>query len=91
MTTEAAQGVYGAVDCGLYIGTFLLAAENLGLACIPQAALVMRAAVLREYFGLSEDRQLVAGISFGYEGTGYATNSYRTERSGLEEVVTWAD
>jgi itaconate CoA-transferase len=91
ITTDAAQGVYGAVDCGLYIGTFLLAAESLGLACIPQAALAMRAPVLREHFGIPEDRQIVAGISFGYEDTGHAANSYRTERAGLEEVVTWVD
>jgi hypothetical protein len=39
ITTDAEQGVYGAVDTGLYVNTFLLAATSLGIASIPQAAL----------------------------------------------------
>jgi hypothetical protein len=31
ITTEAALGVYGAVDCGLFDGSFLLAAESAGV------------------------------------------------------------
>jgi nitroreductase len=39
ITTEQDLGTYGAVDCGVYVGCFLLAAQSLGLATIPQAAL----------------------------------------------------
>jgi nitroreductase len=39
ITTDAEQGVYGAVDTGLYVNTLLLAATSLGIASIPQAAL----------------------------------------------------
>ena len=39
ITTDEALGTYGAVDCGLYVNSFLLAAQSLGVATIPQAAL----------------------------------------------------
>lgn len=91
VTTDADLGVYGAVDSGLYIGTFLLAATSLGIATIPQAALASRAAFIRKYFDLPEDRKILAGISFGYADTGHPANSYRTARAGSDEVVTWRD
>src|SRR5450830_1576434 len=37
--TDEALGVYGAIDCGGYVGNFMLAAQALGLATVPQAAL----------------------------------------------------
>ena len=36
VTTEAALGVYGAVDCGAYVSNFMLAARSLGVASIAQ-------------------------------------------------------
>jgi len=41
--TDEALGVYGAIDCGLYLTSFMLAAEALGVATIPQAALAFHA------------------------------------------------
>ncbi|MFG3618665.1 nitroreductase [Nocardia sp. NPDC047654] len=90
VTTAADQGVYGAVDCGLYLGTFLLAATSLGIATIPQAALAGRSAFVREYFDLPEDRKILVGISFGYPDVDHPANSYRTTRAPLDEVVTWS-
>lgn len=49
ITTEADLGVYGAIDCGLYINTFLLAAQSLGLAAAPQAALASCADFLHDH------------------------------------------
>ena len=48
ITTESDLGVYGAVDCGVYVGNFLLAAQSLGLGTIAQAALASHAPFLRE-------------------------------------------
>ncbi|MGW5570357.1 nitroreductase [Nocardia thailandica] len=91
VTTDADLGVYGAIDCGLYIGTFLLAATSLGIATVPQAALASRSVFIRKYFELPEDRKIVAGISFGYADADHPANSYRTARAPLDEVVTWRD
>jgi len=37
--TDEALGVYGAIDCGGYVTSFMLAAQALGVATVPQAAL----------------------------------------------------
>ncbi|WP_228002501.1 nitroreductase [Nocardia australiensis] len=91
VTSEADLGVYGAVDCGLYLGNFLLGAHSLGLGAAPQAALASYAPFLREYFGIPDHRRVVAGISFGYPDTDHPINSFRTARETLDQVAIWAD
>ncbi len=89
LTTEADLGVYGAIDCGLYVDSFLLAAQALGLGACAQAALAACAPFLREWFGLPETRKVVCGISFGYADPDHPTATYRTARADLEDVVTF--
>ncbi|MEO6472047.1 MAG: nitroreductase [Aeromicrobium sp.] len=91
LTTEADLGVYGAIDCGLYVDSFLLAAQALGLGAIAQAALAMRAPFLREWFGLPETRRVVCAISFGYADSDHATATYRTSRVPAEQTATFFD
>lgn len=91
LTTEADLGVYGAVDCGLYVGTFLLAAQALGLGAIAQAALAVRAPFLREWFDLPETRKVVCGIAFGYADPDHATATYRTSRADISAAATFFD
>jgi nitroreductase len=89
ITTEADLGVYGAVDCGLYVQSFLLAAQSLGLGTIPQAALASHPHVVKEFFGLPETRLVVCGISFGWPDRDHPANGFRTPRVSAEESVTW--
>lgn len=89
ITTEADLGVYGAVDCGLYVNTLLLGAQSLGLAAAPQAALASYSPFLREHFAIPENRQVVVGISFGYADLDHPVNGFRTSRAPLGETVTW--
>lgn len=89
ITTEADLGVYGAVDCGLYIDSFLLAAQALGLGACAQAALAARAPLLHERFAIPETRKVVCGVSFGYADRSHPTASYRTSRATLQEAVTF--
>jgi nitroreductase len=91
ITSDEALGTYGAVDCGAYVNNFLLAAESLGVAAIPQAALASHSKFVREHFGLGDDRLVVCGISFGYEDRASRANSFRTNRVSLDEVVTWVE
>ncbi|CUR56582.1 conserved hypothetical protein [metagenome] len=90
VTTEDDLGVYGAVDCGLWISTFLLGAQALGLAAAPQAALAGFSGFLREHFDLPDTRRVVVGISFGYADADHPVNGFRTSRAQLDDVVTWA-
>lgn len=91
VTTAEALGVYGAVDCGGYVTSFMLAAQALGVATVPQAALAFHSAVVRQHFGLSDDRRVVCGISFGFPDTEHKINSYRTSRAGIGEVATFVE
>jgi nitroreductase len=38
---------------------------------------------------LGDDRTIVCGISFGYPDLDHPTNSYRTTRAPLDQVVDW--
>lgn len=90
ITSERDLGAYGAIDCGLYVGSLLLAAQALGLGMIPQAAIAGYASVLREHFNLPGNRIVVLGCSFGYPVEHHPANSFRSRRAKIEEVVTWA-
>lgn len=89
ITTDEALGVYGAVDCGGYVNNFMLAAQALGIATVPQAALAFHSGVVRKHFGLGDDRRVVCGISFGYADRDHKINSYRTSRAAIADVATF--
>ncbi len=91
VTTDEALGVYGAIDCGGYVGNFMLAAQALGVATVPQAALAFHAGTVRRHFGLGDDRRVVCGISFGYEDRAHPANSYRTSRAAIADAATFVD
>jgi len=89
LTSDPGLGVYGAVDVGGYVQVLLLAMQAHGVAAIPQAALASHSALAKSLLGIDPARQVVCGISFGYEDTSHPANSYRTSRASLDEVVTW--
>lgn len=91
VSTDAALGPYGAVDCGGYVTAFTLAAEAAGVQTIPQAAVASYAPQLHAHFGLPETRQIVCAISFGYSDRDHPANGFRTRRAALDEVVDWRD
>ncbi|WP_280300762.1 nitroreductase [Nocardia neocaledoniensis] len=89
VTSEEDLGVYGAVDCGLWLENFLLGAQALGLGAAPQAALASYAPFLREYFDLPDHRKVVFGVSFGYPDLDHPVNAFRTARAPLADQITW--
>ncbi|NLV81264.1 MAG: nitroreductase [Rhodococcus sp.] len=91
ITTDRALGTYGAVDCGGYVSTLLLAAQSLGIAAVPQAAVPMVASALRRELGIDDDRDIVCAVSFGYADDAHAANTCRTERAPLDDTVEWID
>jgi nitroreductase len=91
VTTEAVLGVYGAIDCGIFVGNFLLAAQSRGLGTIAQASLAMVGPFVREFFDLPDSRSIICGISFGYPDPDSPANSFRTNRAAVDDVVHWID
>ena len=85
--TPAELGPYGAVDAGLWLQSFLLGAEALGLGAAPQAALASYGGFFREWFGLGEDRMVVFGVSFGFPAADAPVNAFRTTRAEISDAV----
>jgi nitroreductase len=91
VTSPRDLGVYGAIDCGLYVGSLLLAAQSLGLGMIPQAALATYAPLMHAHFDIPPDRMIVVGASFGYADDAHPANSFRSRRAVLADAVTWVE
>ncbi len=91
VTTDEALGVYGAVDCGAYVSSFMLAAQALGVATIAQAALALYSAPIREHFAIPDTRHVVCGISFGWPDLDHPANRYRTPRADIAEAARFVD
>lgn len=89
ITSDPALGPYGAVDCGGYVANFLIAAEALGIATVPQAALAYYSDFVRNHLAIPADRHVVCGISFGLADPDHPANGARMPRASLEEAVTW--
>jgi nitroreductase len=91
ITSPLEYGAYGALDAGIFIGNFLLAAQALGLGAVPQAAISAYSRQIREYFEIPDDRGVLGGISFGFANAGHPVNSFRTSRAEISEVVSWVE
>lgn len=91
LTSDPGLGVYGAVDVGGYVQVLLLAMQAHGVAAIPQAALASQSTLVKSLLGIAPERQVVCGISFGYEDAAHPANSYRTSRASLDDAITWVD
>lgn len=89
ITSPRELGPYGAVDCGAFVTAFTLAAEALGVASIPQAAIVQNGKFVRDWFGIGDDRLAVCGISFGYRNETHPANGFRTDRAPLDEILSY--
>lgn len=88
ITSDEPLGVYGAVDCGLYVSTFMLAAQSLAIATIAQAALALYGDFVHRHFQIPEDRLLVCGVSFGYADESHAANGFRTSRAAASDAAS---
>ncbi len=84
-------GPYGALDCGGFITAFCLAAQAHGIATVPQAAIAFHSEFVKDWFGIGDDRLLIAGVSFGYGDESHPANSFRTARAPLDEFVDWRE
>lgn len=91
ITTDADLGVYGAIDCGLYVNAFMLAAEALGLGTCAQAAIGQVAPAVREHLGLPDDRLVVCGIAFGHPDPEHPSAGFISRRAPVEDAVTFVD
>ncbi len=91
VSTEEPLGTYGAIDCGAYVGLFMLAARACGVASIALAALGAYPEFWRAHWGLDPQRRIVCGLAFGLEDPAHPANSFRTSRASLNDAVRWVE
>jgi nitroreductase len=58
------------------------------VASCAQGALSLWPDLVRAACGLAPGPQLIMGIAFGYEDEAHPANAARTDRAGLDEIVT---
>src|SRR5258706_3189862 len=76
--TDEALGVYGAIDCGGYVTSFMLAAQAVGVGTVAQGAVGIYFGGVRRHFGLGDYRKVVCGLLFGILDPDHQGHSYRT-------------
>lgn len=91
VTSPKVLGPYGAMDTGGFVTAFCVAAQALGVASIPQAAIAAQAPFVRDHFGIPDDRQILCAISFGYADPDHPANSFRTDRADVSDVMEWKE
>lgn len=89
ITTEKSIGTYGVLDCGIFLGTLVLAAQSLGIGMIPQAAFANYCPLLRDFFGIPDNRAIICGASFGWPDRDHPANSFRSHRADSDDSVAW--
>ena len=62
LSTAAELGIYGAIDCGVYLGHLLLGIESLGLGAIAQAY----SPFLHRHLAVPATRQIICAIALGF-------------------------
>ena len=87
LSVDRELGPYALVDAGVWLSHFLLAATEAGVATIAQAAIASYSPLVREFFDLPSERDVVCAVSFGYADGSAPVNSFRTSRVDLAEVV----
>lgn len=91
ISVPAELGTYGAIDAGLYVDSFLLAAEAMGLGTCAQAAVASRSPFLHDWFDLPADRLIVCGIAFGRPDLEHPSAAFMSNRVPISEAVTFVD
>jgi nitroreductase len=77
------------LDVGLAVSYLLLAAHAKGLATCPIGLITAYHDDISERLNISEDKEILLGISLGYADEDSPANAFRTGRADLKEIVTW--
>lgn len=86
---DEAQGAL--IDCGAYMQTLMLAAQEFDIESCPQGSTTEFGRVVAEVLELPEHLALLYSVVLGYEDKDAKINSYQPQRVSLEEVVTFID
>ena len=86
---DASLGHWSALDMGLFLQSFTLAAHGAGLGTCMQASVSGYPDAIRECLGLKADKKLIVAMSLGYPDFEAPNNSYQSTRMEVDAFTTW--
>jgi nitroreductase len=86
---DGAQGAL--IDCGAYMQSIMLAAQEYGIDSCPQGSTTEFGKVVAKVLNVPENLALLYSIVLGYADTQAKINTYQPLRVPLEESVTFID
>jgi len=89
---ENIDGAQGAlIDCGAYMQSIMLAAQDFGIESCPQGSTTEFGKVVAKVLGTPDNLALLYSVVLGYEDKEAKINSYQPARVPLTESVTFID
>ena len=86
---DESQGVL--IDCGAYMQSLMLAAQEFGVESCPQGSTTEFGRVIAEALDIPDNLALLYSVVLGYEDKDAKINTYQPARVSLEETVTFID
>ena len=86
---DGAQGAL--IDCGAYMQSVILAAQEFGIDSCPQGSTTEFGKVVARVLNAPDNLALLYSVVLGYEDKEAKINSYQPEKVSLEESVTFID
>ena len=79
------------IDCGAYMQTLMLAAQEFGVDSCPQGSTTEYGKIIAQTMEVPDSLALLYSVVLGYEDKEAIQNSYQPTRAKLEEAVTFLD
>jgi len=86
---DDAQGVL--IDCGAYMQSIMLAAQEFGIDSCPQGSTTEFGRVVAKALDVPENLALLYSVVLGYEDKDAKINQYQPARVALKDTVTFID
>ncbi|PHQ57954.1 MAG: nitroreductase [Sulfurimonas sp.] len=86
---DGSQGAL--IDCGAYMQSVMLAAQDFGIDSCPQGSTTEFGRVVAEALEVPDDLALLYSVVLGYSDKEAKINSYQPKRVNLQESVTFID
>ena len=86
---DGAQGAL--IDCGAYMQSVILAAQEFGIDSCPQGSTTEFGKVVARVLDVPENLALLYSVVLGYEDKEAKINTYQPEKVSIEESVTFID
>ena len=77
------------IDVGIILPSIVLAAQNYGLGCCVEGAVVRYPDILRKILSIPESKRILIGMGIGYPDWNDKVNSFRSEQEPLKSFVSW--